>query len=88
MSRKLLNLLVILAMFLGTPYLSLTQYGSVNAAPDHFHSAVSDLAQAYARWGDHITALITNRHEFTDFESALQPHGQDEIKTVVEWKNA
>ena len=62
--------------------------GSVNAAPDHFHSAVSDLAQAYARWGDHVTALITNRHEFTDFEVALQHHGQDEIKTVVEWKNA
>jgi threonine dehydrogenase-like Zn-dependent dehydrogenase len=62
--------------------------GSVNAAPDHFHSAVNDLTHAYARWGDHITELITNRHEFTDFEGALQHHGQNEIKTVVEWNNA
>jgi threonine dehydrogenase-like Zn-dependent dehydrogenase len=62
--------------------------GSVNAAPDHFHSAVSDLTRAHARWGDHITELITHRHEFTDFEGALQHHGQDEIKTVVEWDHA
>jgi threonine dehydrogenase-like Zn-dependent dehydrogenase len=62
--------------------------GSVNAARDHFHSAVSDLAQAYVHWGDRVTALITKRHEFTDFEVALQHHDQDEIKTVVEWKNA
>jgi threonine dehydrogenase-like Zn-dependent dehydrogenase len=62
--------------------------GSVNAAPDHFHSAVNDLTHAYARWGDHITKLITNRHKFSDFEGALLHHGQDEIKTVVEWNNA
>jgi hypothetical protein len=34
------------------------------------YSAVSDLAQAYARWGDHVTALITNRHAFADCEAA------------------
>jgi threonine dehydrogenase-like Zn-dependent dehydrogenase len=62
--------------------------GSVNAAPDHFHSAVNDLAHAYARWGDHIQQLITNRHDFTDFAGALQHHDQAEIKTVVEWNQA
>ena len=59
--------------------------GSVNAAPDHFRRAVNDLAQAHVRWGDHIAALITHRHGYTDFVSSLQHHGSDEIKTVVEW---
>jgi len=59
--------------------------GSVNAAPDHFRMAVRDLAAAHVRWGDHIAGLITHRHPFTDFASALQHHGPDEIKTVVEW---
>jgi aspartate/glutamate racemase len=62
--------------------------GSVNAAPAHFHAAVNDLTHAYTHWGDHIRQLITNRHDFTDFESALQHHDQDEIKTVVEWNKA
>lgn len=59
--------------------------GSVNAAPDHYRTAVHDLAESHVRWGEHITALITNRHPFNDFATALQRHGADEIKTVVEW---
>jgi threonine dehydrogenase-like Zn-dependent dehydrogenase len=59
--------------------------GSVNAAPAHFRLAIRDLAAAHSRWGDHIAALITHRHAFTDFAGALQHHDPDEIKTVVEW---
>ncbi len=62
--------------------------GSVNAAPDHYRMAVKDLAAGHVRWGERIGALITNRHNFTDFASALQHHGVDEIKTVVEWSTA
>ena len=61
--------------------------GSVNAARDHFQMAVDDLALAHARWGDHITRLITHRHTAADFDAALRHHGQDEIKVVLEWDN-
>jgi threonine dehydrogenase-like Zn-dependent dehydrogenase len=54
--------------------------GSVNAAPDHFRTAVHDLSEVHARWGDHIAGLITHRHQFNDYASALQHHGPDEIK--------
>jgi len=59
--------------------------GSVNAARDHFQLAVNDLAQAHLLWGDHAAQLITNRHPYTDFESAFHRHSPDEIKTVIEW---
>jgi threonine dehydrogenase-like Zn-dependent dehydrogenase len=59
--------------------------GSVNAARDHFQMAVDDLAHARLRWGDHVARLITQRHPADDFESALQHHGADEIKVVLEW---
>lgn len=59
--------------------------GSVNASRDHFQQAVDDLVHASLRWGDHITGLITNRYACEDFECALDQHGVDEIKVVIEW---
>ncbi|MBS0613271.1 MAG: alcohol dehydrogenase, partial [Proteobacteria bacterium] len=59
--------------------------GSVNAAPAHWEIAVADLVQACARWGDHVAELITHRHPASDFEAALEHHGSDEIKVVLEW---
>lgn len=60
--------------------------GSVNAARDHYQMAVDDLMQARLLWGDHVQKLITHRHPYTDFESALRDHPADEIKSVIEWK--
>lgn len=59
--------------------------GSVNASPDHYRMAVDDLVKAQARWGDHVAALITHRHPYADFAAALEHHGEDEIKVVLEW---
>jgi threonine dehydrogenase-like Zn-dependent dehydrogenase len=59
--------------------------GSVNAAPDHFRTAVADLRQAQRRWGDHVTRLITHRSSFTEFSTLLREHSPDEIKAVLEW---
>ncbi len=59
--------------------------GSVNAARGHFEQAVETLEHAHQQWGDHVAALITNRHRFDDIGAALARHGQDEIKVVVEW---
>jgi glucose 1-dehydrogenase len=59
--------------------------GSVNAARDHYQMAVDDLGHARLLWGDHLTQLITNRHPYADFESALHQHSPDEIKAVIEW---
>jgi threonine dehydrogenase-like Zn-dependent dehydrogenase len=59
--------------------------GSVNAARDHYQTAVNDLGQARLLWGDHISRLITTRHAYADFNTALQVHGADEIKVVLEW---
>jgi threonine dehydrogenase-like Zn-dependent dehydrogenase len=61
--------------------------GSVNAARDHFQMAVDDLAQAHLLWGEHVAHLITNRHPFADFDTALHQHGADEIKAVIEWSS-
>jgi glucose 1-dehydrogenase len=62
--------------------------GSVNAARDHFQMAVDDLAQARLLWGDHVAALITHPHPYTDFEAALSQHAADEIKVTLEWGQA
>jgi threonine dehydrogenase-like Zn-dependent dehydrogenase len=62
--------------------------GSVNAARDHFQMAVDDLRHAQLQWGDHLEKLITHRHAYTDFETALQKHPDDEIKAVIEWNPA
>ncbi len=59
--------------------------GSVNAARDHYQMAIEDLASANLLWGTHISHLITHRHPFSDFETALHQHNPDEIKAVVEW---
>jgi len=59
--------------------------GSVNASVVHYERAVDDLVTAKERWGDHMSRLITNRHPFSDYKSALEDHGQDEIKVVLEW---
>jgi hypothetical protein len=59
--------------------------GSVNASRDHFQLAVNDLAQAQARWHEHVAELITNQYEYTDFDNACQHHDADEIKVVLEW---
>jgi threonine dehydrogenase-like Zn-dependent dehydrogenase len=60
--------------------------GSVNASRDHFQMAVDDLNHARARWGDLTGRLITHRHAYNDFASALQHHPADEIKAVIEWQ--
>jgi glucose 1-dehydrogenase len=61
--------------------------GSVNASRDHYQMAVDDLTLAHGLWGEHVAQLITNRHPFTDFDTALHQHGADEIKAVVEWNS-
>ena len=59
--------------------------GSVNASRNHFQLAVNDLAQAQARWHEHVAQLITNRYEYADFDNAFQHHDADEIKVVLQW---
>ena len=59
--------------------------GSVNAARAHFQMAVDDLAQAATRWPGLLQKLITHQHAPEAFEEALAGHGDDEIKTVVDW---
>ncbi len=59
--------------------------GSVNASRSHYQNAVDDLLAARLRWGDHLDRLISHRHPFSDCSAALQHHGEDEIKVVVEW---
>ncbi len=59
--------------------------GSVNAARDHFQMAVDELVHARLLWGNHVAQLITDRHPYTDFDSALHQHTADEIKAVIEW---
>ena len=59
--------------------------GSVNAARDHYEMAVNDLNVARLRWGEHLQELITNRHRYTDFATAMTSHEPDEIKAVIEW---
>ena len=59
--------------------------GSVNASRDHFQLAVNDLVAAETRWPHHLASLITHRHPYADFDAALEHHGSDEIKVVLEW---
>ncbi|MGD9597839.1 MAG: glucose 1-dehydrogenase [Steroidobacteraceae bacterium] len=61
--------------------------GSVNAAPAHWEMAVGDLAEARKLWGDHVAQLISHRHPADDFAAALDHHGSDEIKVVLEWSS-
>jgi threonine dehydrogenase-like Zn-dependent dehydrogenase len=59
--------------------------GSITAARDHFQLAVDDLAQAQARWGDHLERLITGRYRAADLAAALAHQCEDRIKVVLEW---
>jgi threonine dehydrogenase-like Zn-dependent dehydrogenase len=59
--------------------------GSVNASREHFQLGVEDLALAEARWPGCTASLITHRHPYTDFATAFEQHGADEIKVVLEW---
>jgi len=59
--------------------------GSVNASRDHFQMAVDDLSLVRRRWGDRVDRLIAHRHPCAEFKAALDQHGSEEIKVVVEW---
>ncbi len=59
--------------------------GSVNAARDHYQSAINDLEQAQLLWSGQIEKLITNRYPYSNFQDAFAHHGQDEIKVVLDW---
>jgi threonine dehydrogenase-like Zn-dependent dehydrogenase len=59
--------------------------GSVNNPRAYFQMAVDDLTTARLRWENHLERLITHRHPYTDFAAALEHHGDDEIKVVLEW---
>jgi threonine dehydrogenase-like Zn-dependent dehydrogenase len=59
--------------------------GSVNAARDHFQFAIDDLEKARLLWPGHVEKLITDRHPYDDFASALFQHPDNEIKAVIEW---
>jgi threonine dehydrogenase-like Zn-dependent dehydrogenase len=61
--------------------------GSVNAGRDFFQMAVDDLTRANLRWKGHLAALISHRYPYTDFARAFADHPQDEIKTVIEWRD-
>jgi threonine dehydrogenase-like Zn-dependent dehydrogenase len=59
--------------------------GSVNAARDHYQTAVDDLDRARLTWSGLVERLITNRYRYADFAEAFAHHGAEEIKVVVEW---
>ncbi|MGB7784564.1 MAG: glucose 1-dehydrogenase [Salinimicrobium sp.] len=61
--------------------------GSVNAGPQHFDMAVSDLARSKEKWPEVIKKLITQRLSAEDFRLALG-HSVDGIKVVVDWENS
>ncbi len=63
-------------------------FGSVNASRDHFQMAVDDLSQAQRVWGDAVMKLITQHYPYTDFQTVLNHHAEDEIKVVLEWSKA
>ncbi|HKB54522.1 MAG TPA: zinc-binding dehydrogenase, partial [Ramlibacter sp.] len=60
--------------------------GSVNAARDHYQTAVDNLARGRLLWGDHITKLITQRYRYDGAAATFHKHEADEIKVVIEWK--
>jgi threonine dehydrogenase-like Zn-dependent dehydrogenase len=59
--------------------------GSVNASIHHFKMAVEDLNASLKKWPDTITAVITERVPFQEFDKAFHQHSTDEIKVFVEW---
>jgi threonine dehydrogenase-like Zn-dependent dehydrogenase len=59
--------------------------GSVNASLRHFSQAVAYLEQSMQQWPRAISRVITTRVPHTEFETALENHSPNEIKTVVQW---
>lgn len=59
--------------------------GSVNAARDHYVSAVDDLVRARERWGTHVDTLITARVPFERAADVFAARSPGEIKTVLCW---
>jgi glucose 1-dehydrogenase len=60
--------------------------GSVNASLQHYRMAVADLEACKQRWPDAIGRVITEKIPYTNFLQAIQDHGPEEIKVVVEWE--
>jgi len=60
--------------------------GSVNAARDHFQMAVDDLSHARALWDKHVDGLITERVPALQFSKAFGGHGDNQIKTTIDWR--
>lgn len=60
-------------------------FGTVNAGPEAFAAAITDLAAFYARWPAAVESLITARHRPEDFAEPLlsRPPG---IKHVLHFK--
>jgi hypothetical protein len=46
-------------------------FGTVNAGPDAFKSAIADIAEFHRRWPDAIRAIITNGVPIDDAEQPL-----------------
>ncbi len=61
--------------------------GSVNASTRHFAMAIDDLEKARNKYGKLINEVITRKVPNTAFMDALHHQSDDDIKTVIEWKN-
>lgn len=59
--------------------------GSVNAGLEHYKMAVNDLVAANRKWPKITGNIITEKVKHEDFTRAFA-FIQDEIKTVIEWK--
>lgn len=57
-------------------------FGTVNAGPDAFEAAITDLGRFQARWPDALSALITGRYPIDDY-AALLTGPRAGIKQVV-----
>ncbi len=60
--------------------------GSVNASIHHFKKAVDDIILFKEKWGEDIASLITGKVDINNFEDAFKLKGEDDIKTVIQWK--
>lgn len=59
--------------------------GSVNAAPKHYRMAVDDLLIAQRNWPDITSDIITEKVSVDEYTRAFT-FIQDEIKTVIVWR--
>lgn len=60
--------------------------GSVNAGLDDFHQGIRDLEQALDRYPQFLEGFISNRFPVDAFETAFAQHGQEGIKSIIEWE--